>query len=450
MGRSRSVRAVRGFLLVLPLAALRYPASAQEFEFGLIAPSGLKENSTFEVLFTITSRGVPAGKPGAQGWSLGVAHKGLTLISATTAGTAAADLMSGGFNFTEKTRSSPARPENDGFVSAVVLSGGDGPVTLPPSGTVTVARATYRVERSACFGGASIEVTDDLVGSGQPVRNAVTWDGRTFFPTLGRKGYAGCDLNDYQLSVLVPGAPLSARLGERMRLEARVVLFQAVGSASGWTLAVAHDPARLNLIGVDLVGTGLEELLGQDGFALFEITAGPRNSGFTAQGELRSPGKALPAPSQALARARYEMAPFMDPGQIGTRIETTLTFPASLNGSGGPVANAVFPEGNLTAVPLDVSIALLPQALFIRGDSNGDGRVDISDALAVLFYLFGGGAALCEEAANANNDSHLDLTDAVTILERLFLDPQPFPRPYPDCGLNPSLPSLSCAVSSCR
>ena len=213
---------------------------------------------------------------------------------------------------------------------------------------------------------------------------------------------------------------------------------------------MAHDPARLNLVGVDLEGTGLEELLGQDGFSLFELTSGPRNAGFTAQGELRSPGKALPAPAQALARARYEMTPFTDPALIGTRIETVLSFPASLQGSGGAIANTVSPQGNLATEPLDVSIDLLPQALFIRGDSNGDGRVDLSDALSVLFYLFGGGARLCEEAANANNDSHLDLTDAVFILERLFLVPQAFPKPYPDCGNDPALPSLSCVVSSCR
>src|SRR5262245_39920978 len=147
MGRSRSIRAARSLFLILPFAALSSSASAQEFDFGLTAPAGLRENSTFEVVFTITSRNVPGGKAGAQGGSLGVAHPGLTLLSATTAGTMAGDLISG-FNFVEKTRSSTAHPGNDGFVSAVVLSGGD-PVTLPPSGTVSIARAVYRVERTA-------------------------------------------------------------------------------------------------------------------------------------------------------------------------------------------------------------------------------------------------------------------------------------------------------------
>ena len=33
-------------------------------------------------------------------------------------------------------------------------------------------------------------------------------------------------------------------------------------------------------------------------------------------------------------------------------------------------------------------------AVFVRGDSNGDGKVDISDAIYLLSYLFRGGPAV--------------------------------------------------------
>ena len=42
---------------------------------------------------------------------------------------------------------------------------------------------------------------------------------------------------------------------------------------------------------------------------------------------------------------------------------------------------------------------------FVRGDSNGDGAIDIADAIAVLSYLFAGGRALdCDDAADVNDD----------------------------------------------
>ena len=90
---------------------------------------------------------------------------------------------------------------------------------------------------------------------------------------------------------------------------------------------------------------------------------------------------------------------------------------------------------------------------FHRGDSNGDGRVDISDGLCVLRSLFlgagclaprGGGAAVgCLEAADAKNDGKVDCTDPVVILGWLFLGTAapPAPGPPPDpCGRDTDAP----------
>lgn len=57
-----------------------------------------------------------------------------------------------------------------------------------------------------------------------------------------------------------------------------------------------------------------------------------------------------------------------------------------------------------------------------RGDSNGNGSVDISDALHLLSFLFTGGASPpCRATADTNSSGILDLSDAVTILTYLFL-----------------------------
>jgi hypothetical protein len=77
--------------------------------------------------------------------------------------------------------------------------------------------------------------------------------------------------------------------------------------------------------------------------------------------------------------------------------------------------------------------------IFVRGDSNGDGSVDISDPICLLGFLFlGGPAPGCADAADADDSGILDITDAVTALTTLFLGSgaggiaQPYPLPDRD------------------
>ena len=58
----------------------------------------------------------------------------------------------------------------------------------------------------------------------------------------------------------------------------------------------------------------------------------------------------------------------------------------------------------------------------IRGDSNGDGSVNISDPTFILQHLFlGGEAPPCEAAADSNGDGNLDISDPTYTLQWLFL-----------------------------
>ena len=52
---------------------------------------------------------------------------------------------------------------------------------------------------------------------------------------------------------------------------------------------------------------------------------------------------------------------------------------------------------------------------FIRGDINGDGGVDLSDATGILEYLFGDGYLNedCLGAADVNTDRAIDVSDAI-------------------------------------
>lgn len=85
------------------------------------------------------------------------------------------------------------------------------------------------------------------------------------------------------------------------------------------------------------------------------------------------------------------------------------------------------------------SLAAPPRELFQRGDTNGDGTVDVSDVLATLGYLFLGGVTLgCEKAADTDDNDIIDITDATRTLGHLFLGSPPPSPPYPGCGSDPT------------
>ncbi len=83
---------------------------------------------------------------------------------------------------------------------------------------------------------------------------------------------------------------------------------------------------------------------------------------------------------------------------------------------------------------------------FIRGDAAGGGSVDITDAQAILQYLFRDGALACLEAADANDDARVDLADAVRVLLYLFAAGIELPAPYPGLGSDPTPDALGCAA----
>ncbi|MGQ9589451.1 MAG: lamin tail domain-containing protein [Planctomycetota bacterium] len=85
-----------------------------------------------------------------------------------------------------------------------------------------------------------------------------------------------------------------------------------------------------------------------------------------------------------------------------------------------------------------------PPSTFLRGDANGDGRVDVSDPVKILLYLFGGALADCEDALDVDDDETISLTDAVWALDYLFKSgPAPL-APFPDPGVDPSGEALGC------
>jgi hypothetical protein len=114
------------------------------------------------------------------------------------------------------------------------------------------------------------------------------------------------------------------------------------------------------------------------------------------------------------------------------RFQLSVEDPAPFNASAGLVFSNDFTD-NVLLVSSDLYFTHCP--VFIRGDANDDARVDISDVVTILGFLFlGEGEIRCEHAADANNDGMLEITDPIYIIQFLFLGGAPPPPPFPDFG----------------
>lgn len=83
---------------------------------------------------------------------------------------------------------------------------------------------------------------------------------------------------------------------------------------------------------------------------------------------------------------------------------------------------------------------------FLRGDSNVDSRVDLSDAIFSLRYLFQGGEApLCLDALDSNDSGQVDISDPTHTLRHLFQGADAPPAPGMECGEDPTDDNLGCA-----
>jgi hypothetical protein len=110
-----------------------------------------------------------------------------------------------------------------------------------------------------------------------------------------------------------------------------------------------------------------------------------------------------------------------------------------VSGSGTSVT-PTFSAGN-TPVTVVAAFGILnvPQGtLFMRGDGNADGEVNITDGIFSLNFLFlGGPQPPCLEASDANDDGEVNITDGIYILNFLFLGGPGPADPGASCGPDP-------------
>ena len=92
-----------------------------------------------------------------------------------------------------------------------------------------------------------------------------------------------------------------------------------------------------------------------------------------------------------------------------------------------------------------------PSAMFIRGNPNGDGASDLSDAVFILSYLFLGTEKLsCLDTSDVDDSGFVDISDTVFLLGYLFLGGKAPSAPLEGCGVDPTPDAVSCeSFSGC-
>ena len=83
---------------------------------------------------------------------------------------------------------------------------------------------------------------------------------------------------------------------------------------------------------------------------------------------------------------------------------------------------------------------------FRRGDSDGDGGLDVSDPIVTLRMLFAGATDVpCDDALDTDDSGLISLGDALLLLNYLFEQSTPSPAPpFSSCGTDPTTDTLSC------
>ncbi|HAK94028.1 MAG TPA: hypothetical protein DCM87_03210 [Planctomycetes bacterium] len=227
--------------------------------------------------------------------------------------------------------------------------------------------------------------------------------------------------------------------------------FNRTGNAAfdvqGWSFGIRHDPHVLDLLDATADGTdtmhvrnGAEPDFNQFRF----VPADPPGAteGFTHGVVIDFQTGITLAPRNNFldCAARYRLAaepPCPEP------IVTHLTPTGAL---GVPAVRMIMVVDGESLVPCasgagEVRIAC--SAPFVRGNSNGDGRVDIADGVFIFYYLFRGGRAPVPlDAADVNDDGAVDSSDGVYIVYHQFLNGPPPPPPFPLAGLDPTSDNL--------
>jgi len=218
-------------------------------------------------------------------------------------------------------------------------------------------------------------------------------------------------------------------------------------SVQALQVAATFDPLHLDITSVDFLLTNLRSLGAE--LLAFNISNNPElpyiTAGIIFDIEPPYDGRTLPpGENHRILNIVADISP-------GAPIDGSTTVWLE-NGIGEPPLENILTVDSRTVLPRigkAGTVFFAPEELvrevFVRGDSDGNGQVNISDAVVLLGYLFLGEAPVtCLDAADANDSGTINVADAAYSLNFLFRGGMIPPPPFPTPGLDPSKDSLGC------
>ncbi|MEM7166232.1 MAG: hypothetical protein AAF581_12250 [Planctomycetota bacterium] len=219
----------------------------------------------------------------------------------------------------------------------------------------------------------------------------------------------------------------------------------APDNLTSWSYGICHDDTLASI--VDVVH-GTDALaanpLGPPGFSSINTTFG---GGFALAIIIDLFGNFFLSPGTDLeiSVATYNRTA---PGQVPLAFCGTIGNPA--------VEVLVVNQAGVSAIPQTVDglldeMVVVPPTEFIRGDANQDSVLNITDVIFLALWLFGAGpAGDCESAADVNDNGALDpLEDVLGLVQYLFQAGPAPAAPFPTCGPDGNMDTLTCDMTSC-
>jgi hypothetical protein len=219
-------------------------------------------------------------------------------------------------------------------------------------------------------------------------------------------------------------------------------------AVQGWSFGVQSDPKYITPVKFDLEDTATAKFNGGAGPGFIQVSL--FKEGVTMAVIIETPDtptadvETLP-PGQAWPLLNIEYAG-------GASVADAELYRVQYSDAlGDPPVQVLFVVKGFEVRPRTLpGWVSLPGVEFLRGDTDGNSRLEITDAVNLLGWLFMGEAEPgCLQASDINGSGSVNIADAVYLFSFLFLGGNAPPWPYPGCGAAPT--PLGCNdPGSCR